>query len=223
VALVVAVACVGLGFWQLRRLQDRRALNTTIAARRDAPPVDIDGGSSPTLPAFRRVVIHGTYDPEHEVLVYGASLDGAAGDLLVTPIVLADGSGVLIVRGWVPFAIDQAPVAEAAPAPGPVEIHGFVVEDEGDGTSRPDPKGVVPRLDVRGIAATLPFAVYPRAVQLAEQQPSKTTRLPVPMPAPSLSEGPHLSYAIQWFSFATIAVVGAIVLLRRDRRPRATP
>jgi surfeit locus 1 family protein len=218
----VAVACVGLGFWQVRRLHDRRVLNATILERREAPAIAVDRSATGLQP-FRSVVVRGTYDPEHEVLVYGASLDGSPGDLLVTPLRLDDGSGVLVIRGWVPFSIDRAPVAEAAPPTEPVEVRGFLVEDEGDGSSRPDANGVVPRLDVAGIASDVPYDVYPLPVQLTEQDPERTTRLPVPMPPPALSEGPHLSYAIQWFSFATIAVVGAILLLHRERRARASP
>jgi cytochrome oxidase assembly protein ShyY1 len=45
----------------------------------------------------------------------------------------------------------------------------------------------------------------------------------VPVPLPDLSEGPHLSYAIQWFCFAAVAVAGAAILVRRERPPTAAP
>ena len=60
--------------------------------------------------------------------------------------------------------------------------------------------------------------MLPLPIQLTEQAESQPSDLPVPIPPEELSEGPHLSYAIQWFTFATIAVVGAVVLLRRERR-----
>jgi cytochrome oxidase assembly protein ShyY1 len=225
IAGVVAATCVGLGFWQLRRLEERRALNASITRRGAAPTVVIPSAHGEARPApFRLVTAEGTYDTEHEVLVYGRTLDGESGHDVVTPLVLADGTGVLVIRGWVPFEMQTAPVPGAVPPPDPVSVEGFLVPDEGDGSNVPDTEGVVRRLDVSGIASSLPYDVYPLAVQLTGQVPPQPGRLPILLPRPELSEGPHLSYAIQWFSFATIAVVGGIILIRRDRRStRADP
>ena len=120
------------------------------------------------------------------MLVYGRSLDGEAGHHVVTPLLLPDGGAVLVVRGWVPFAMQAAPVRAAAPP-------------------------------ANGIASSLPYDVFPLPLQLADQTPPQPGSLPIPVPLPTLSEGPHLSYAIQWFSFAVVAFVGAVILLRRDR------
>jgi cytochrome oxidase assembly protein ShyY1 len=224
VAAVVAAACVGLGFWQLRRLEDRRALNARILARGSAPPVTIEGTSPPAAArAFARAAATGTYDVDHEVLVYGRNLDGEPGSDVVTPLRLPDGGAILVVRGWVPFAFQEAPVAAAAPPSGDVRVEGTLLPDEGDGSDRPDADGVVRSLDVEGIASTLPYDVVPLPIRLTAQTPPRSGDLPRPESAPELSEGPHLSYAIQWFSFAVIALVGGAILLRRDRRPRATP
>ena len=224
VAVVVAATCVALGFWQLRRLDDRRALNARILARGSAPPVEIEGTVPPAgARAFARAAAAGTYDVEHEVLVYGRNLDGEPGSDVVTPLRLPDGGAILVVRGWVPFAFQEAPIAEAAPPSGDVRVEGTLLPDEGDGSSRPDAEGVVRTLDVEGIASTLPYDVAPLPLRLIDQTPAQTGDLPRPEPAPALSEGPHLSYAIQWFSFAAIAVIGAVVLLRRDRRATGAP
>lgn len=220
VAVVVASTCVALGFWQLRRLDERRSLNARILDRRSAAPLRIEGASSGSnaLP-YRRAVAEGTYDVHNEVLVYGRSLNGEAGHQVVTPLVLADGDAILVLRGWVPFAMQTAPVRGAAPAANDVEVSGSLVPDEGAGSTVPDADRVVPALDVDGIASTLPYEVFPLPLQLARQMPSQPGSLPAPVPSPELSEGPHLSYAIQWFSFAAVAISGAAILLRRDRRP----
>jgi surfeit locus 1 family protein len=172
------------------------------------------------LAPYRRVVAEGTYDLEGEVIVYGRALDGQPGHHVVTPLALDDGSGVLVIRGWVPFRIDTAPVAEAAPVVRDVVVEGFLVGAESRDGGPPDAQGVVRSLDPEAIARPLPFDVAPLALQLLAQRPPQPGP-PIPVPPPELSEGPHLSYAIQWFSFAAIALVGAAVLLRRD--PRATP
>ena len=225
VAAVVAVTCVLLGFWQLRRLDDRRMRNAAILERRSAEPIAIeDAATDAGAVPFRRATAEGTYDVAHEVLLYGRTLDGASGHHVVTPLLLPGGDAVLVDRGWVPFAERSAPVRTGAPPTSEVTVDGTLMPDEGDGSMRPDDAGVVRHLDVRGITATLPYEVYPLPLLLATQSPPQPGPLPRAAPPPALSEGPHLSYAIQWFTFAAIAVVGAFVLLRRDRRrPTASP
>jgi len=219
VTVVVAATCVALGLWQLRRLEERRALNAEILDRRSDAPVTIsDTSAEAAAGPYRVAVAQGTYDVPHEVLVYGRSLDGEAGHLVVTPLVLEDASAVLVIRGWVPFAMQTAPVRGAAPPAGEVRVRGTLVTDEGDGSVVPDAKGVIRVLDVGGIASSLAHDVFPLPLQLAEQAPRQSGSLPRPVPLPELSEGPHLSYAIQWFSFAAVAVAGAAILLRRDGR-----
>jgi cytochrome oxidase assembly protein ShyY1 len=216
--VVVAATCVGLGLWQLRRLEERRALNATILGRRSAAPISIEGASPGAAEPYRPAAAQGTYDVEHEVLLYGRSLDGEAGHHVVTPLVLADGGAILVVRGWVPFAMRTAPVRGAAPPADEVGVSGSLMPDEGDGSTTPDTDGVIRVLDVVGIASTLPYDVFPLPLRLTEQAPPQPGSLPTPVPMPELSEGPHLSYALQWFAFAVVAVVGAAILLRRDRR-----
>lgn len=223
IATIVAMVCIALGFWQLQRLADRRALNAEIRAARSTSPTTVrtadDFGA---LAAFRSVVVEGTYVIEGEVLLYGRSLDGEPGHVVVTPLALDDGSGVLVLRGWVPFSLDRAPVVEAAPAVRDVVIEGWLIAPESRGRSRPDSDGIVRTLDISGIGDRLPFDLAPFAIQLRAQDPP-ITGLPVPVPLPELSEGPHLSYAIQWFCFAAISVAGAAILARRERTPTAAP
>ena len=219
-AVVVTTTCIGLGLWQLRRLEDRRMLNAKILARGSAAPITIQGASSGVrAEPWRPAAARGEYDVAHEVLLFGRSLDGEAGHHVVTPLVLADGGAILVVRGWVPFAMQTAPVREAAPPVDEVEVSGSLVPDAGDGSIAPGANGVVRVLDVAGIASALPYDVFPLPLLLVEQVPPQTGSLPRPIPLPELSEGPHLSYAIQWFGFAAVAIAGGLILLRRDRRP----
>jgi cytochrome oxidase assembly protein ShyY1 len=221
-AVVVAATCVGLGFWQLRRLDERRAANAAIVTARSAPAVTIrSAADAAALAPFRQVVAEGRYDLEGEVIVYGRALNGEPGHLVVTPLTLDDGSAVLVIRGWVPFRMDTVPVEEAAPVVRHVVVEGFLVAAEPGASGPPDSHGVVRSLDPAAIAEPLSFDVAPLVLQLEQQRPPQPAP-PTPIPPPELSEGPHLSYAIQWFSFAAIALVGGAVLLRRDRRA-ATP
>jgi cytochrome oxidase assembly protein ShyY1 len=219
IAVIVAATCVALGFWQLQRLADRRTRNAAIERERSRDPVPITAvASSGEVEPYIAVRASGSFDTEQEVLVYGRTLDGEPGHLVVTPLVLDDGDAILVIRGWVPFGDTTVPIADAAPPSGELTIIGFLVPDEGDGSTVPDGNGVVGRVDVEGIGSTLPYPVLPLPIQLTEQTPPQPSELPIPLPPEELSEGPHLSYAIQWFSFAAIAVGGAVILLRRERR-----
>jgi cytochrome oxidase assembly protein ShyY1 len=224
IAAIVAATCVALGFWQLQRLADRRARNAAIEHERSRDPVLITTAVGGAVEPYTPVRASGTFDAEREVLVYGRSLDGEPGHLVVTPLVLEDGTAVLVIRGWVPFDHQTVPVADAAPPAGEVSIHGFLVPDEGDGSTVPDESGVIGRLDVEGVGSTLPYPVLALAIRQKEQAPPQPSELPIPLPQEELSAGPHLSYAIQWFCFAAISVVGAVILVRRERRsPTAVP
>lgn len=228
-ALVVAGVCIRLGIWQLDRLEQRRALNASVERGLAAEPVPVQElmPSEETLGdlAYRRVTATGTLDPEHEVLLFGRALDGRPGHHVLTPLVLEDGRVLVVDRGWVPYELDTPPVEEAAPPAGEVTVTGFLlppVEDAGAASER-SPDGrilAVTSLDVATVLEAVPAPPVPLAMQLQEVLPASATELPRVVPPPELSEGPHLSYAIQWFTFATIALVGYAVLVRREIRDR---
>lgn len=233
-ALVVAATCVRLGIWQLDRLDQRRALNAQVERGLAAEPVPVGSLLPPTGPtpaledlAYRRITAVGTFDPSHEVLWYGRSLDGSPGHHVLTPLLLQDGRALIVDRGWVPSELDVPPIAEAAPPQGEVEITGFLLPPsgaEGDAAAERAADGrllSVTEPDVATIAPELPAPPVAMVLQLQSMTPAATTELPRAVPPPELSEGPHSSYAVQWFIFATIALVGYVVLVRREVRDRA--
>jgi cytochrome oxidase assembly protein ShyY1 len=207
-AAAVAALCVRLGFWQLDRLRERRASNDLIRAGLAAAPVVLDEAPGSGA-ARRRATATGTYDVDHEVVLFGRALEGRSGDHLLTPLLLADGSALLVDRGWVP-------TGTRAPAPdGQVEIQGILLPPESDDAV--PVSGRVTEVDPDGIQRTLPYELAPVYLVLRDQRPPAGP-LPVPAPLPELSEGPHLGYAIQWFSFAAVALIGGAVLFGREGR-----
>jgi surfeit locus 1 family protein len=220
---VVAVVCVRLGFWQLDRLEGRRYYNDLFRRGMQAAPENLErllatehGG---TL-TYRRVVADGHYDAEHEVILYGRTLDDRPGNDVLTPLVLADGRAVIVDRGWVPFEMDSPPVSDAAPPGGLVRVEGLLAPNEPGGSHTTDGGGsatTFTTVDLRSIGAQLPYELLPWYVKLQSQTPAQPEDgLPTPEPPPELTNGPHLGYAIQWFSFATIAIIGWVVLVRRE-------
>jgi cytochrome oxidase assembly protein ShyY1 len=139
---------------------------------------------------------------------------------VLTPLVFGDGTAVLVDRGWVPLDVTTPPVTGAAAAPaGPVRIEGLALPPDAasDPPASPAP-AISTRLDL-GIGG-LPYRLLPVYVLLARQQPPQAS--PRPAPGPTLDDGPHLSYMLQWFAFAVIALVGGAVLVVRDRRDTLT-
>jgi len=230
VALFVAVTCVALGIWQIARLHQKQQFNAAVRAGMALPPAPVDtllpDGVDPDAVRYRRAEATGTYDTEHGFVLYGRTQDSQAGNHLLTPLVLSDGRAILVDRGWVPLDIDAPDAPLAAPPSGQVDVAGVLFSSEGDPPGAVDAGGAaettLSRLDLRAIQAQLPYPIAPSYLLLQRQTPAQPEGLPEPSPLPELSEGPHLSYAIQWFTFAAIAIAGLVVLaLREGRDPRA--
>jgi len=154
------------------------------------------------------------------VILYGRALDGRPGNHVLTPFSLGDGRAVLVDRGWVPSDVATPPVGgEAAAAPGEVTVEGIVVPPVGDGDDDgyDELPAQVRAVDLTALDEVIPATLVTDGYVLRQRQ-TPTQARPVPAPLPELTEGPHLSYAIQWFTFAAIAVIGYGLLVRRDRR-----
>ncbi|MGZ4133111.1 MAG: SURF1 family cytochrome oxidase biogenesis protein [Actinomycetota bacterium] len=225
VAIVVAVTCIRLGFWQLSRLHGRRQVNARIAASFAQPPQPLQAllaDADPASLGYRRAEIRGTYDPAHEVILFGrASAEGRSGNQVLTPLVMSDGTTILVNRGWVPPQDVTTPVAGEAAAPtGPVDVSGILFPPDATTPAAPgaSPSTLITIVNLEQLSAQMPHPLLPVYLLLQQQQPAQPGPLPEPPPMPILDDGPHLSYALQWFSFATIAVVGYVVLLRKDRK-----
>ena len=192
-ALAIAAVCVRLGIWQLDRLGERRARNAVLAARLALPPLRVVRGTPSDSARQRRLIARGMYDFGGELIGPGRSFDGTPGVALVTPLRLEDGSAVFVDRGWVPSPdarhVDQTRYRESDTA-----------TVEGLGTDRYD-------------VGPMPYPVLPFILQQTGTDAARG--LPRRWPPPTLGNGPHLSYALQWFSFALIILIGTGALLRK--------
>ena len=209
-ALVVAATCVRLGFWQISRLHHRLARNATTRAGWALPSLEIAATTPLDSVRNRRVHVRGVYDFDRERLWRPHMLDEAPGVDLVTPLKLADGVAVLVDRGWVASAdayhVDQRAFRELESA----DVVGLAF-------AAPRTRGDV---DPAKLKDSLPYPLLPFVVQ---QLPDCASVAPVGrprrLPPPELTSGPHLSYVIQWFSFAVIILVGSVALFRKKARP----
>lgn len=232
IAVLLAVAAmVTAGFWQLHRLSERRDRNSTITDRSQLPVVEVQNLVKSTYGfdvgkdiEFRAVRAVGVYLAEDEVLIRNRTYQGAAGYWVLTPLRLQTGDIVAVNRGWISHAAGTgAAPAEFAPATGEVQVVGLIrATVTAEGLQQSDPSGGVlaemARPDLARLSQQLDGALLPVYVQLQAQTPSPGD-LPVTVPPPDLGEGSHLAYAVQWFAFATIALVGYPLILRRLGRP----
>ena len=218
IAVAIAAGCVRLGAWQLDRLQQRRARNAQVRAARERPAVEARAGLTADSAANRRVHAAGRYDYAHQQLWRTRSYEGVPGVALVTPLRLADGSAVFVDRGWAPSP-DAAHVDEQAyREPDTTDVLGL-------GFRAPRGRGDVDPVAFRD---SLPYPVLPFILQqlppstATGRESFRASYRPVPpglmrWPPPPLDDVPHLSYAIQWFCFAAIILVGSVVLLGKSR------
>lgn len=217
--IVFALVCVRLGFWQLGRLEERRIWNSHLEQRLTAAPIAVSA-----LPAdsatghYRRVSAHGHFDFERQVALATRSFQGSPGVHLLTPLRLADGTTVMVNRGWVyapdAMTIDAAKWREREGDT--VTVTGYAETWSGRETVPvPSRQRVVRALDSLAVARLVGAPILPYYVAQTSDSARSPTR-PVRLGEPVLSDGSHGSYAIQWFSFALIALVGGTLLVREE-------
>ena len=241
VALVLAMCgvCVRLGFWQLDRLAQRRARNHAIEVAGRMPVLDWDSMTAEAIEREPRLFINrhlraaGTYDPAGEIVLRGRANEGTPGVHLVTPLVAAGVPRALLVnRGWVPSPDAATVDARRFAEPGARSVEGVLLEiprgtKHGGQPARSSAGGATYfRLDLDVLRRTEPRPIARLYLQqLPAPGDSARARLPVRVPLPPAGNGPHLSYAVQWFSFAAIGVIGLLVVALRRRRdvPNARP
>ncbi len=224
-AVSVVAAFIAAGFWQIERLNQRQDENVLVESRMDAPVllatiVDDD----PDSLEFRRIQVSGTYDSNDEILIANRSDEGAPGFWLWTNFETADGD-LLVNRGFVNRGVilgtlGSAPLSDADAEADPIVIEGLLREGLDDGRVSED-ESQLTRPDARlaaellGLQTALDPVFY---LELDAQEPPRASSIPTPVPPPDLGEGPHRSYAFQWFTFATIGAIGYALVLIRIRR-----
>ena len=222
VAFATAALCVRLGVWQLARLEQRQSNNNLTEARLSLPAVALPTESDPDSLRYRRAVADGVFDFEREIVVVARSRSGVPAVHVVTPLRLESGDAVLVERG-----VALSPDARTVDLGALVErdtssVTGVFVSLEGSDHGSPGWPRYVRGVNPTELQQLYPYALFPlvlrRTVESSGGPPDLT-----PVPLPELTNGPHLSYAVQWFSFAAIAVVGSWFLSRSLRKRHSAP
>jgi surfeit locus 1 family protein len=224
--LIGTALCIRLGFWQLDRLEQRRAFNAHFQSARAQPVLELNKEQPKDITSmeWRPVSVTGQYDFDNQLALRNRYYGNEYGYHLLTPLQF-DGTAVLVDRGWIPAA-DNSSSSDwrKYDEPGTVTVAGQIRL----GQTKPPFGGVADPLleqgekleiwnngDLRRIAGQMPYPILPVYVQ-PEQDPTDT-KPPIPFqPEIELSEGSHFGYALQWFTFATILFVGYPFFLRKQ-------
>ncbi|MRJ77571.1 SURF1 family protein [Aeromicrobium sp. SMF47] len=226
--VVLAAVCTRLGLWQMHKLEHRLDRNDVITAHFKADPIDLTkalptGAKVDETSEWTRVRATGTYDVEHEVTVKFTTRDGAPGADVITPLVLDSGDAILINRGWVETENNVTRPDVSEPPSGEVTVEGWLRQNNGAGGDAVKPNGgQVRAVSSEGMADFVPYDLLDGYVNLQEQTPPASDDLAA-QPHPELGQGPHFFYALQWWFFALLAVVGYFWFARAEAKERRKP
>ena len=210
---------VGLGGWQIQRLQQKEALISAVEAGLNANPVPLKDvlKSGAAGAEWHHVRVSGRFLHDKEQYLFAQGPGGAMGVQVVTPLVEADGDIVLVDRGFVPDALRDPARRLNGQLAGEVSLTGVLrlSQQPGAFTPRPDPKM---RLwfvkNVPAIAQAAGVAAVPVLIE-ADATPNPggwplggQTRVDFP--------NDHLQYAITWFGLA-LALLGVYLVYHHSR------
>ena len=214
----LVVVMVNLGKWQLHRHHERKDFNATLVQRFDAPIRPLEEllqSAKPEDIEWMPTAVTGTYLQGEDISLVNVSQNGMAGYDAITPMLLSDGKVVLINRGFLPLS-STFPVAPV----GEVSLLGRVRASSERRTGEVSDPAIgelseVQRIDIDRIQKQIEGDLLPVYVQLLKSTPTEAPTLST-IADPDFSNGPHLSYTVQWFFFSLCAVGGWIVLIRRE-------
>ncbi len=221
--VVFAIVCVLLSQWQFARREEVRRQIDLIDTNFDATPQPLSKVLAPGQPLTRSaewlpVVTTGHYLSNLQTLVRNRSRDGATGFDIIVPFMTSEGVVFVVDRGWVPSGKEGHPPATVPAAPdGTVEVTARLRKTEPVLQGQSDTATTISSIHVAELAAKWNLRAYTGAYGLlvSENPAAPTGEL---ASKPQLTEGNHLSYALQWIAFAVLGFVALGWAVRNERR-----
>jgi surfeit locus 1 family protein len=170
---------------------------------------------------YRSATVRGVFDHSQEVALQGQNWQGQPGVNLITPLVIKGSQqAVLVDRGWVPTEAAESNQWARFATTGPIEFTGLIKLSQPRLNAPPltEPERAIFRVDIERLQRQIPYDLLPFFIVQAPT-PGQTG-LPYRTNTDiQLSNGPHLGYALQWFSFTLILGVGYIRYLHQNTQP----
>lgn len=222
--VVFAIACGLLSWWQWSRRAEAVERIDRIEANYDAPVRRL-ADVLPDLEAiaaeseWQPVELRGEYVADEQLLVRNRPRNGLPGYEVLVPLRTTDGRLFVVDRGWVPAGDDlDAPAAVPAPPADEVVVVARLRAGEPQIPGRSAPAGQLATIHLPTIGDVLDGPVYTGMYGLVVDETPAAAEAPLPNLRPSLDEGSHLSYALQWIAFGVLAFIGLGWAVRRERR-----
>ena len=227
-AVGMSLLTLRLGFWQLDRAAQKTQRQQAIDERKALPALPaaaLAKTAAELEPQLQREIeLAGQWSAQHTVFLDNRPMQGRAGFLVLTPLLLPDGSAVVVQRGWLPRAFDDRTRVNPPPtppglaqvrgriAPGPARLYEF-----DQGASGP----IRQNLDLDAFAAETRLRLRPLSI-LQLDSADAADGLLRDWPQPAVDVHKHYGYAFQWFALAalTIALYVWFQLIRPRRRSR---
>jgi len=223
-ASVFATACVGLANWQFDRRDQAVSKIQRMVDNYDKAAISIESVSDlnleeVTLIEWTPVELTGKYLTGQELLVRNRPIAGQPGFIQLVPFQLLNGKTVIIERGWIPADSELAPATSMTPSEEPKTLVARVRLSELT-PNRESPDGFATSIHLESLSELLGASVEQQFyLRLISESPGEPTS-PQPLSKPTLDEGNHLSYAVQWILFALMGFFALFWAIRQEREYR---
>lgn len=235
IVLAAMLVTIRLGIWQLDRNANRQALIRQVLAVQAMPVLDLNQRPLPSnldSLEYRQVKVSGEYDFSHQVVLRNQvrllDLGNESGFALVTPLLMADGSAIMVERGWIPLQYVSPASWRQFDEPGTVDLAGILrlSMQKGDlGSVLQDPTLTpsqtsldfwnfvnLPRLQLQ-----LPYPILNVYIQQVPSGAKDTLPYRI-VEQPDLDPGEHIGFAMQWFFFCALLVIGYPIWLKKQTK-----
>ena len=208
---------ISMGLWQLERADFKQDLQRKVEQRKNLPPVSLEElPTGPDETVFYPVRLRGRFDREHQFLLDNRVYQQRPGYHVYTPLVMSDGSAILVNRGWVAQGRTRQDLPELPAPDDVVEFTGLM--------DKPPAKGVIlmdnandsqqwPRvqqyIDMSEISKLTGYSLYPMVVWM---DGGTKYGFNYQLPVLSLNSAKNTGYAFQWFSMSIALAVIYIVV-----------
>lgn len=232
---VLIPAFIGLGQWQRDLWKDRADSQGVVLGALAAAPVPLDsinptGHTVTQGQQWKMVSATGRYDTAHQFMVRNRSQNQQPGWFVVTPLVLADGTAVLVNQGWVPESttgmVTTAPAFPPVPS-GTVTVSGSLQPDETTADTRIKddtaqlPAGEIALITRGDLTSRVPHPLRDGSIRLTSSTPANTAAgAAQPVPNPTYDNTMYIAYMVQWWVFAVVMPVTWFLLIRREAGDR---
>jgi cytochrome oxidase assembly protein ShyY1 len=223
-ASLFAAACVGLASWQFDRRDQAVSKIQRMVDNYYKSAIGFDSISGlpledVTLFEWTPVELTGRYLTNQELLVRNRPIAGQPGFIHLVPFQLVSGETVIIERGWIPADSDLAPATLMTPSEEPKTLVARVRLSELT-PNRESPDGFATSIHLESLEAMLGTVLEPEFyLRVISETPSEASS-PQPLSKPTLDEGNHLSYAVQWILFALMGFFALFWAIRQEQEYR---